>query len=285
MNKLALCVGINDYPGTSSDLYGCVNDAVDWKDRLEQFGFDVTSLHDSAGTKENIIAKLKELIGRTSIGDYLVFSYSGHGTYVFDRSGDEEDAYDEALYTYNGALIDDDIRKVLDTIPYGVKVWVIFDSCFSGTATRVMNNNKARAKFIVPDGYNPRLPVKSRIMEEEMNEVYTSGCSDEEYSYDAYINGRYNGAFSRFALDSLEQNPDATFEEFYAILRTHLPTEDYPQTPQLEGKSENLKAKVFAVDEPEPEPEPTPTPDINWELLKELILKFIQWILKLFGKE
>ena len=30
MAKHALCIGINDYPGTGSDLSGCVNDANDW---------------------------------------------------------------------------------------------------------------------------------------------------------------------------------------------------------------------------------------------------------------
>ncbi len=30
MAKNALCIGINDYPGTGSDLAGCVNDANDW---------------------------------------------------------------------------------------------------------------------------------------------------------------------------------------------------------------------------------------------------------------
>ena len=30
MSKKALCIGINDYPGTQNDLSGCVNDANDW---------------------------------------------------------------------------------------------------------------------------------------------------------------------------------------------------------------------------------------------------------------
>jgi len=30
MAKKALCIGINDYPGTQNDLSGCVNDANDW---------------------------------------------------------------------------------------------------------------------------------------------------------------------------------------------------------------------------------------------------------------
>jgi hypothetical protein len=29
MAKKVLCIGINDYPGTDSDLSGCVNDAND----------------------------------------------------------------------------------------------------------------------------------------------------------------------------------------------------------------------------------------------------------------
>ena len=33
--KLALCIGINDYPGTDSDLSGCVNDANDWAANLD----------------------------------------------------------------------------------------------------------------------------------------------------------------------------------------------------------------------------------------------------------
>lgn len=33
MARRALCTGINDYPGTDSDLAGCVNDAADWGSR------------------------------------------------------------------------------------------------------------------------------------------------------------------------------------------------------------------------------------------------------------
>ena len=40
MTKRALCIGINDYPGTGSDLSGCVNDAKDWAGMLTGRGFD-----------------------------------------------------------------------------------------------------------------------------------------------------------------------------------------------------------------------------------------------------
>ncbi|MGE5839594.1 MAG: caspase family protein, partial [Deltaproteobacteria bacterium] len=39
MAKRALCIGINDYPGTGSDLAGCVNDANDWAVLLKKRGF------------------------------------------------------------------------------------------------------------------------------------------------------------------------------------------------------------------------------------------------------
>jgi len=46
----ALCIGINDYPGTDSDLSGCVNDANDWAAVLKKRGFTVTMLLDRKAT-------------------------------------------------------------------------------------------------------------------------------------------------------------------------------------------------------------------------------------------
>ena len=39
MAKTALCIGINNYPGTHMDLRGCVNDAEDWSRELEARGY------------------------------------------------------------------------------------------------------------------------------------------------------------------------------------------------------------------------------------------------------
>ena len=275
--KLALCVGINDYPGTNADLWGCVNDAIDLKEKFEQKGFEVINLCDEDATKEKIISTMENIIAQLSNGDQFIFSYSGHGTYVNDTSGDEEDGFDEALYTYNGPLIDDKIGEVLDTIPRGVKTWVIFDSCFSGTATRI-EGHTWRRKFIAPQDYNPNIPVKSRFKEMEgFDWVFFSGCDVYEYSYDAYIDGRYNGAFTRYLLWSIDMSSaDPTFEEVYKILRTYLPSDDFPQTPQIEGKEENFQLKIFGSDIPEPEPEPEP--QLSW--WQELLVKFISWLIQ-----
>ena len=39
MAKRALCIGVNNYPGTHMDLEGCVNDAQDWAAELGARGF------------------------------------------------------------------------------------------------------------------------------------------------------------------------------------------------------------------------------------------------------
>lgn len=58
VNKYALCIGINDYPGTQSDLADCVNDANDWKKALKSRGFEVTTLLDKKAKDNAIRSKL-----------------------------------------------------------------------------------------------------------------------------------------------------------------------------------------------------------------------------------
>ena len=62
MNRLALCIGINDYPGTGSDLAGCVNDAGDWAKTLGGHGFEVSTLTDKKATGKGRKALMTGLI-------------------------------------------------------------------------------------------------------------------------------------------------------------------------------------------------------------------------------
>lgn len=265
--KKAICVGINNYPGFFNDLKGCVNDANDWAELLSEFDFNASVLLDEQGTRENIKAALRDLVSTLRPGDYGVFTYSGHGTYNRDSSDDEPDSYDEALYVYDGILLDDELREILDDLNSQASLVFVADSCYSGTATRVAEDETlyAKPRFVPVVGYNPLTSVKRRFLAEaEMLELLLTGCSDSELSYDAYINGRYNGAMSRYAIDAIRANREATFNEFYTILRQALPSEDYPQTPQLEGSDVNKSRELFEslpVEEPGPDPEPEPGPE------------------------
>lgn len=265
--KQAVCIGINNYPGMSNDLKGCVNDANDWAELLAEFGFNVDVLLDGQGTRENIKSALGNLVSVLGPGDYGVFTYSGHGTYNRDTSGDESDSYDEALFVYDGILLDDELRELLDDLQPHASLTFISDSCFSGTVTRVKYDSSlyAKPRYMPVLGYNPLTPVRRRFMQEvEMLELLLTGCSDSEYSYDAFINGRYNGAMSRFAIDTIRANREATYDEFFGVLRQSLPSQDYPQTPQLEGSDVNKSRVMFVplpVDTPAPQPDPEPAPE------------------------
>ena len=78
--------------------------------------------------------------------------------------------------------------------------------------------------------------------------VLLSGCRDEEYSYDAWFNGRPNGAFTYVALQALKQLPQsATYRDWHREIRKVLPHINYPQTPQLSGSwRQRNKWKIFA---------------------------------------
>ena len=84
--KRALCIGINDYPGTGSDLSGCVNDAKDWAGMLTGRGFEVTTMLDKDATKAKIASAMTEVVKGAGYGDLAVITYSGHGT-LGARSG------------------------------------------------------------------------------------------------------------------------------------------------------------------------------------------------------
>ena len=145
----------------------------------------------------------------------------------------------------------------------------------------------AKPRFMPVIGYSPLISIQGRFLAEaEMLELLLTGCSDSEYSYDAYINGRYNGAMSRYAIDAIRANPEATFEEFFTVLRQALPSQEYPQTPQLEGSAENKSRVLFVplpVEEPEPEPEPQPEPQPEPES-PGCILSLMQQLGQLFKK-
>jgi len=117
--KLALCIGINDYPGTGNDLSGCVNDANDWGTTLAEKGFTVKKLLNKNATRKNILDNLKTFIDKAVKGDSIIFQYSGHGSYVPDKDGDESDGTDECWCPYDlytkGPITDDELNELFTT--------------------------------------------------------------------------------------------------------------------------------------------------------------------------
>lgn len=263
MAKKALCIGINDYPGTGSDLAGCVNDANDWKAALQKRGFDVDMLLDSQATKKNMKDQIEVLVREARPKDLVVITYSGHGSWIPDLDNDEPDARDEVLCPYdiaqNRPFVDDEIHNIFAERDRGVKIVFISDSCHSGSLLKVApppaESTGAKIRFLGPESFltADQLQIaRSRASRRPLGAprtfggVLLSGCQDTEYSYDASFNNRPNGAFTYFALKVLlTLKPDATYRDWFREIRESLPNRMHPQTPNLQGTSSQRKWKVF----------------------------------------
>lgn len=245
MKRLAVCVGINDYPGSGNDLNGCVNDAIAWAELLSALGYEVIRILDSEATRSNVITTLKKSITSLRFADRFVFTNSSHGSWVPDRDLDEADGRDEVLVMYDwenqGFISDDDLYTIYQDRNYGVRVMAISDSCHSGTVARLLNANGKKARFFEPDLLVPgaseheeHLP-RRRNIGSRPGTLLLSGCADNEVSYDAYINGKYQGAMSYHAIHTWL--PHYTMKSWYNEIRKYLPNDRFDQTPQLQASA------------------------------------------------
>lgn len=270
MEKRALCIGINDYPGTGSDLAGCVNDANDWAVVFNKRGFSVDKILDKQATGDAIRKAIKALVTQAKRGDLVVVQYSGHGSFVPDDDGDEPDGTDECLCPYDisskGPITDDEMFELFSARQQGVKVFMISDSCHSGTVAkfapivtpptiRGKNAPQRKVRFLPPAVFlskrkaaklGTRRAYRASSPPGRYAALLMSGCQDTEYSYDAYFEGRPNGAFSFVALRALESlKPKATYRDWFKEIRKALPSQQYPQTPNLYGSTSMKRWKMF----------------------------------------
>jgi hypothetical protein len=72
-----------------------------------------------------------------------------------------------------------------------------------------------------------------------------SGCRDTEFSYDTAFNGRPNGAFTRAAIDALQNGSITTPLALHAAVCARLPTATLPQSPQLYGSDDAKNGPLF----------------------------------------
>lgn len=264
MANRALCIGINDYPGTDSDLSGCINDAEDWATALSARGFTVQKLLNGSASKARMVDAIEKLLGSAPASSTCVITYSGHGTWAPDDSGDEPDGRDEGLCPHDidtvGPLLDDEIRVLFTNRPAGVKLILLSDSCHSGSVTRGDDSDvdpeMPRARFLPPATWlkgkglpksNAPLSATTNGLANAGTDVLISGCTDKQFSWDTSFGGRPNGAFTYYALKTLDKlPPGATYESWFKAIRSYLPSTRCPQNPQLLGPKAMRKAKVLA---------------------------------------
>ena len=166
----AILIGVSDYSDEigEKDLRGPANDVRLMHDVLLARGAeDITLLADGVDggerpTRDAVLTALADLASRAKAGDLIFVQMSGHGTRQADLNGDETDGLDEVFLpadtgraepgasTIPGAITDDEIGAAVRAIrDRGADVWLVVDTCHSGTALRA-GGERSTSRYVDP---------------------------------------------------------------------------------------------------------------------------------------
>lgn len=276
--KRALLVGINAYPNFPPErqLRGCLNDVALLRGTLhDRFGFPedaIIVLTDDQATRDGILAAMQRLADECGPGDVVLFYYSGHGSQLSDREGDEPDFFDETIIPSdsgrsphkNRDITDDEIYLWLRDLGQrtgNITLW--FDCCNSGSLTRAPFGGATRSVprddrpvSQLPESPIPRsewdalkvahrvtgpsgwAPVSSRY-------VMIAACRDEqtanEYPPGAGPSDEVHGCLTFYLHQELmNAGPGTTYQDVFDAARRRVSAAYPDQTPQLEGNRDRI---------------------------------------------
>jgi hypothetical protein len=253
--KLALLVGINQYPSNISSLRGCLMDVqMQYELLVHRYGFnpkDILILTDNTAqkpTRQNLLTAFEEhLIKQAKPGDSVVFHYSGHGSTVIDPSPIKEfGGKNGTLVTYDarsnsrGNEVNDIMGATLFLLTRAIQtdyVSMILDSCHSGGGVR--GNSRIRAIESRTGGSSERPSDLERTYQDKLRQQLK--LSPEEFK-----TLRQKGIANGMALGSAQISQsaaDADFGDFSAGAFTYLLTRYLWQDP-LTSSLENTFSRL-----------------------------------------
>ncbi|TQM09124.1 caspase family protein [Pseudonocardia kunmingensis] len=230
---ISIQIGINNVDpavyGSPLTLRGCENDARSMRGLAEAAGFDMaasTMLLSPAATAGAVAGAIRAAAARLRGGDLLFLTYSGHGGQVPDPTGTELDAKNETWVLYDRQLLDDELNMLWSEFAPGVRIFVLSDSCHSGTVVRdvdgTLYDSTRRATLNalpvltrdlggldLPQPVTRDLPflVQARVYQDNKafydgiprakdvtaaaSVLLISGCQDNQVSLDGSVNGLF----------------------------------------------------------------------------------------------
>jgi metacaspase-1 len=255
---ISLHVGLNrvdpaHYQGWDGELTACEFDANDMRAIAEGQGFEARSLLTKEATSDAVLAAIERAAGELDQGDLFLCTYSGHGGQVPDRNGeDEEDRSDETWVAYDRQIVDDELYALWSRFAPGVRIFVLSDSCHSGTVVRdieakvpdpVSTRQKAaaespryralprdvmiatyRANARLYDAIQERLPGAERA-DPAATVLLISGCRDDQLSLDGFSNGLFTENLRAVWADGAWEGGHAEFRE---AIRARMPAKQQP---------------------------------------------------------
>lgn len=280
VGRRALLIGVNDYPLLEArhQLKGCVNDAKVMAATLrDRFAFpesDIEVLLNEKATRDNILSAMDRLVDRTEPQDVVVIQYSGHGSQVEDREGDEPTGKDQTIVPCdsgrkdpnpNRDITDDEIFERLRKLAAKTdRITLLFDCCHSGTITRDDDfgegarslEEETRSVDVLPVASLSRETIDamtksgpSGFLPIDGSYVLIAGCRDEEKSFEHKIRTSTgemrHGALTYFLTKELAKAPaGATYRDVFERAAQKVTGTFFNQHPQMEGASDR---ELFGV--------------------------------------
>jgi hypothetical protein len=261
----------------SHNLDGPANDVELFKSVLEREPFKLhpTNIRTLAGmpadpnlrpTRANIEREFRSLAAQK--GGQVVILMAGHGSQQpanSDPSDNEPDGLDEIFLpadatgwdktasTVRNAIVDDDIRKWLSDIrTAGASVWMVFDSCQSGTMTRGAPSSVERVRRIDPAALGVPAATAAGSARGSATETNVVGLSESSGEIAALFaahmsettperawreNGPVHGLFTFTLAEVLAQSRTAmTYRELgQRVMERYRSMPRYAPNPMMEG--------------------------------------------------
>jgi hypothetical protein len=279
----AVLVGVDVYEHPEvPNLNGCVNDVALVRHVIKQyFGVpneDIRVLVNERATKANILRRLRATCHSAEDGDVIVFYFSGHGSQIRDRDGDElTDYLDELICPHDmdwdsrNYILDDDLDELFEGIREGVLLEVFFDCCFWGAGLGDLQTLRIPESIGVDVRYlPPPLDIASRADGEEGHldfhtfagchcfdgrNVFWAASAEGQPAAEDDLGGRTHGVFTYWGCRFIEENVDRIWHQGYSRrqlvddLRSYLISLGYSQRVQLAAPGVLLELEPFSFAE------------------------------------
>ena len=217
-------------------------------------------------TYENIVNAFNEVTQQAKQGDLVYIHYSGHGgraKTIFPEIKPEQQ--DEGIVPRDIGesghyLRDVEIATLLKRMTdKGLVVSVVFDSCYSGGATRgdyairggtEIDNNDRTQKSLVADRDElienwKQLTTRSSMkgcLPNRRDYVFLAACRPSEFAYEYAVQGKErNGALTYWMIDTLRSSTsELTYQSLYNRLKGIIQSKFPNQLPMLLGEGNRL---------------------------------------------
>lgn len=237
--KRALLVGISNYSSNSAtqwtDIHGA-NDVELIAATLKSQRFSIAKVTNKQATAKRIKKELTSLVRSCRAGDVVYIHFSGHGQPFEDKSGDENDGWDESIIPYDAHkayskgryegsnhILDDELYGFFDQIrkKVGAKgfLCVVIDACHAGGSSRGDELEEDEEIFVrgtkdafSPNGkkYRPRVNTNGHFVIKSSGTqgdiLILEACRSYQSNYEIKQDGQYYGPLSYYVNKTLRSN-------------------------------------------------------------------------------